>query len=95
MYHLLHLTVLNLAVQLIYLRRMALQWIAAVLWAPDQFCYFVSYFPLIFTFLVHNASAIVSYDRKWVLDIRTAITNLDFYFNESGAQDILLILTRP
>jgi hypothetical protein len=37
-------------------------------------------------FFLHNVSAIVSYDRKELLDIRTAITNLDldddFYFNE-------------
>ena len=35
------------------------------------------------------------FDRKKLLDVRTAITNLDldedFYFNESVAKDILLI----
>jgi hypothetical protein len=57
--------------------RMALQTIAAVLQAPDQLCYFVCFFMLVLTFLVQNVSAIISYDRKWLLDIRAAITNLD------------------
>lgn len=38
----------------------------------------------------------VSYDRKELLDIKTAITNLDlyedFYFNESEVKDIILIV---
>ena len=65
---------------------MALQWIESILWAPDQFCYFF--------YADHNVSAIVSYDSKQFLDMRTAITKLDldehFYFNESTALDILL-----
>jgi hypothetical protein len=38
---------------------------------------------------------LVSYDRKELLDIRTAITHLEldkvFFFNESDAKDILLL----
>jgi hypothetical protein len=46
------------------------------------------------TYFVHNVAATVSYDRKELLGIRTAIAHLeldkDFYFNESDAKDILL-----
>jgi hypothetical protein len=38
---------------------------------------FCVFFALILTFFVHNVSAIVSYDWKDLLDIRTMITNLD------------------
>ena len=52
------------------------------------------YFGLILTVFVHDVSAIVSYDRKELMSIRTAITDLDldeyFYFNES--QDILFTM---
>ena len=45
-------------------------------------------------FFLHNVSAIVSYDWKELLDIRTAVTNLnldeDFYFNESEENNILI-----
>ena len=51
------------------------------------------FFALILTSFVQNVSAIVSYHQKYLLDIRTAITNLDLdedvYFNELEAQDIL------
>ena len=44
-------------------------------------------------YFVHNVSAIVSYNRKELLDIRTAITHLvldeDFFFNEAAAKDII------
>ena len=67
---------------------------AAVLMAPDQPCYFVSFFALFVTYFVHNVAATVSYDRKELLDIRTAITHLkldeEFFFNESDAKDIPL-----
>ena len=39
---------------------MALEWKAAVLQAPDKFCYLVFFFALFVTFFVHY----VSYDRK-------------------------------
>lgn len=56
--------------------------------------YFVYFLALILTFLVRNVSAIVSYNQKWLLDIRMAITNLhldeDVYFNVSVAEDILI-----
>lgn len=43
---------------------------------------------LIWTFVVHNVSAIISYDQKQLLDI---ILDLDehFYYNESAALDNL------
>jgi hypothetical protein len=45
------------------------------------------------TYFVHNVSATVSYDRKELLDIRTAITHLIHtnivLFNESDAKDLL------
>jgi hypothetical protein len=49
---------------------------AAVLGAPNQLCYLVSFFALFATNFVHNVAAAVSYDRKELLDIRTAITHL-------------------
>ena len=55
---------------------------AAVLGAPNQLCYLVSFFALYATNFVHVAAA-VSYDRKELLDIRTAITHLKldkYYF---------------
>ena len=74
---------------------MVLEGIAAILRAPDQLCYFIIIFLLILAVFVHNVSAIISYDRKELLDIRTSITNLNldenFYFNELEANDILLI----
>lgn len=55
-----------------------------VLWAPDQLFYFVYFFVLM-----------VSYERKYILDISTAITKLhldeDFYLNESEEKGILII----
>jgi hypothetical protein len=55
----------------------------------------VCFFALFVTYFVHNVAATVSYDRKELLDIRTAITHLKlekfFFFNESGAKDILLL----
>ena len=43
---------------------------------------------------VHNVAAIVSFDRKELLDIRIAIAHLkldkEFFFNESDGRDILL-----
>ena len=75
-------------------QEMKLGCIADVLRAPDQFYYFVCSLELILIYFVNNVSAIVSYDRKELLDIRTVINSLDldedFYFNESAAQDILL-----
>jgi hypothetical protein len=35
------------------------------------------YFALFVTYFVHNVTATVSYDRKELLDIRTAITHLE------------------
>ena len=50
---------------------------------------------LFVTYFVHNVSATVCFDRKELLDIRTAITHLeldgDFFFNESDAKDLLQI----
>lgn len=55
------------------------------------FCVFI--FPCYFGIL-HNVSTIISYAQKLLLDIKTAITNLDldegFYFHESAALDILV-----
>ena len=46
-------------------------------------------------FCLHTVSAIISYDRKELLDIRIAITHLKldkyFLFNESNAKDLLQI----
>jgi hypothetical protein len=50
---------------------------ATVLLALNQPCYFVCFFALIETYFVHNVAATVSYDRKELLDIRTAITHLE------------------
>lgn len=55
--------------------RMALQWRAAVLRAPDH--YIVCFLAPFLTIFVHNVYAIVSDDGKYLLDIRTAFTNLD------------------
>ena len=52
------------------------QW-AAVLQALNQLCYFVCFFALFVTYFVHNVDATISYDRKELLDIRTAITQMD------------------
>ena len=59
------------------------------------FCLFVSYF---FTNFVYNVTATVSYDRKYLIDIRTAITHHGlaesfFFFHDSDepeAEDIRL-----
>ena len=60
---------------------------------PNQLCYFVLFFALFVTNFIHNVAATLSYDRKELLDYRTAITHLeldkDFFFNESNAKDIL------
>lgn len=52
---------------------MALQWIAAVLRAPEQLFYFVFFLVFLWdlTFFVHHIFANISYDT------RTAIMNLD------------------
>ena len=55
---------------------MAPEEMAAVLWSPNQLCYYVGFFPLFVNYFVHNVSATVSYGRKELLDIRTAITHL-------------------
>ena len=53
----------------------------------------VCFFALFVAFFVHNVSATVSYDRKELLDIMTAITHTVleeiFYFNESDGKDLL------
>jgi hypothetical protein len=50
------------------------------------------FFTLFVTYFVHNFSATVSYDRKYLLDIRAAIThpvlNEFFSFNESDGKDL-------
>ena len=50
---------------------------AAVLLALNQPCYFVCFFALFVTYFVHIVAATISYDRKELLDIRTAITHLE------------------
>ena len=71
---------------------MALEEMAAILRSPNQLCYCVCLYALFVTYFVHNISATVSYDRKELLDIRTAIIHLvleeDFFFNESEAKDL-------
>ena len=66
---------------------------AAVLRAPNQLCYYVVFFVLFVTYLVHNVSATVSYSKKKILNIRTAITHLgidkDFFLKKARAQGIL------
>ena len=61
---------------------------AAVLQAPNQFCYYVGFFALFVPYFLHNVSATVSYGRKELLDIRTAITHLgldhDCFFQQAG-----------
>ena len=77
-----------------YLWIMVPKGIAAVLRAPNQLCYFVHFFSLFVTYFVHNVVAVISYDWKELLDIRTATTHLeldeDIFFNESDTKDILL-----
>ena len=67
---------------------------AAVLRAPNQLCYVV-FLALFVTYFEHNVSANISYSKKELLDIRTAITHLgldkDFFFNKQDAHDILHI----
>jgi hypothetical protein len=55
---------------------MAVEEMAAVLRAPNQLCYYVGFFTLFVTNFVHNVSATVSYVKKKLLDIRSAITHL-------------------
>jgi hypothetical protein len=50
---------------------------AVFLLALNQKCYFVRFFTLFVTYFVHNVAATVSYDRKELLGIRTAITHLE------------------
>ena len=71
---------------------MAPEGIAAILQDPNQLCYFVCFFALFVTHFVHNVAATISYDRKKLLDIRTAIltSNWTKMFNEPDAKDILL-----
>jgi hypothetical protein len=63
---------------------------AAVLRAPNELCGF--FLALFETYFEHNVYAIISCDRKELLDIRTGITHLkldkDFFSNESDAKDI-------
>ena len=54
---------------------MAPEDLADILRSPNHLCYCVCFFTLFVTYFVHNVSAIVSYDRKDLLDIRTAITH--------------------
>jgi hypothetical protein len=49
---------------------------AAVLRAPNQLCYYVFIFALFVIYFVCNVSATISYEKKELLDIRTAITHL-------------------
>ena len=71
---------------------MATERMADVLLALNQPFYFVL-FALFVTSLIHSVSVTISYDRKELLDIRTAITHLkldeEFSFNESDRKDIL------
>jgi hypothetical protein len=57
--------------------RMAPEGMASFLRAPNHLCYFVCFFALFVTYFVHNVSTTVSYDRKELLYVRTAITNLE------------------
>jgi hypothetical protein len=73
-----------------------------VLRYPNQLCYYVGVFRNIYYFFVHNVSATVSYGRKELLDIRTAITHLGLdksFFNinnnNSSKQDSHDILQTP
>ena len=72
---------------------------AAILRAPKQLCCFVCFNALFITYFLHNVDATISYDRKELLDIRTAITHLeldkDFFFNESDAKDIMFLPDKP
>jgi hypothetical protein len=72
---------------------MAPEGMAVILCALNKPCYFVSFFALFVTYFVHNVAATVSYDRKELLDIRTAITYLEldksFFFTESDERDLL------
>jgi hypothetical protein len=76
----------------LWIDRIAPEWMAAVLRAPDQLCYFVFFelIKLLYIFSFVHVSAIVS---KELLDIKTAITNLnldeDFYLNKSEVDIIL------
>jgi hypothetical protein len=66
---------------------------ATVLLSPNQLCYCVCLFVLFVTYFVHNVSATVTYDRKELLEMRTAITHLvlkeNYFFNESDMRDLL------
>ena len=70
------------------LNRMTPERMAAVLRAPNQLCCFDSFFALFVTCFVHNVDATVSYDRKELLDIRTANTHLEL------DEDFLMSRTR-
>ena len=54
---------------------------------------FCLFFLLFVTCFVHNVAATISYDRKELLDIRTAIAHLklyeDLFFSESDGRDLL------
>ena len=71
---------------------MVLEWVAAVLSALNQQCYLVCFFALFLTCFVDNVAATISYDRKELLDIRTAIIHLrldkEFFLNESNGREI-------
>jgi hypothetical protein len=66
---------------------------AAVLWALNQRCSFVCFFALFITYFVDNVAATVFYNRKKILENRTAITHLEldeeFIFNELDERDLL------
>jgi hypothetical protein len=55
---------------------MAPEEMAAVLQTPNQLCCCVFCLVLFATYFVHNVSATVSYGKKELLDMRTAITHL-------------------
>ena len=58
----------------------------------NQLCYCVCFFALFLTYFVHNVSATVCYDRKELLEIRTAITHPvleEYVFFESEGKDLL------
>ena len=64
---------------------------AAVLRTPKHLCYFVCVFKMFLTYFVYNVDATVSYDRKELLDIQTAITHLKLDKDESDTKDIMLL----
>jgi hypothetical protein len=78
---------------------MAPKEMAAVLRSRNQLYYCVCFFTLFLTYFVHNVSATVCYDRKELVDIRTAFTHpiLDEYFSSTSRTGGIYFrrLTRP